>query len=490
MQCFYLNGAGRRAIVAGAAAFVIAAVGSCRQQESPSDVETAPKAKPAPVRVVVVEDGPFAAVLERQWKARIDNALQLQQMSIADLEAANQLNADVVFYPSACLGTLVEHNLIAAPAAEALDDEQYAARDVFELQRRVEGRWGEQIYAFSFGSPHLVLMYRADLFEQLKLRPPQTWSEYEELLPRLARDQLGAAAPADGKPWTASIEPLAAPWGAKILLARAAAYASHPSQFSTLFDYETMQPLIAGPPFVRALDELVAAAKTSSADLDQYTPERARGAVLAGETAMVLTWPSRTTTDGQPLPMANGVRIGFAQLPGSTTVYNFAERTWTPRGEEGTSMHVPLMGTAGRLASVGRNARRPREAASILALLSGREWSARIAPLSPATTLFRKSHLTNPDLWTDAALPREASKQYAEVARDSQSQPISMFCPRIPGWQRYLAALDQAVQEARTGSKTTAAALSRAAEAWNVITEELGMESQKAAYTRSLGLEP
>jgi multiple sugar transport system substrate-binding protein len=301
---------------------------------------------------------------------------------------------------------------------------------------------------------------------------------------------LGAAAPAEGQPWTAAIEPMAEGWGAKILLARVAAYAAHPSQFSTLFDYETMQPLIAGPPFVRALDELVAAAKTSSVDLDQSTPESARRAVMAGETAMALTWPSRAATDSQPLPLAAGVRIGFAELPGSDTVYNFGERVWTPRGDDATSLHVPLTGLAGRLASVGKNARRPREAAGILALLSGPEWSSRIAPLSPATTLFRQSHVRNPDLWTDEALPHEASTQYAEVARDSQSQPSSMSCPRIPGWQRYLAALDQAVREARAGTKTTAAALEDAVNAWNAITQELGLEAQKAAYTRSLGLEP
>ena len=215
-----------------------------------------------------------------------------------------------------------------------------------------------------------------------------------------------------------------------------AAYAAHPSQFSTLFDYETMQPLIAGPPFVRALEELVAAAKTSSVELDQYTPESARRALMAGETAMVLTWPSRATTDNTPLPMTDGVRISFAELPGANTVYNFGEKVWTPRGEDSTSMHVPLTGLAGRLASVGKNARRPREAAGILALLSGPEWSSRIAPLSPATTLFRQSHVKNPELWTDEALPHEASTHYAEVARDSQTQPSSMSCPRIPGWRR------------------------------------------------------
>jgi ABC-type glycerol-3-phosphate transport system substrate-binding protein len=333
-------------------------------------------------------------------------------------------------------------------------------------------------------------MYRADIFEALKLQVPETWGEYAELLPRLASDQLGTAAPPDGRPWHAVIEPLGQGWGAKILLARAAAYASHPSQFSTLFNYETMQPLIAGPPFERALDELVAAAKTGPEDLQQQTPETARRALLAGQAAIVLTWPSRTTSDGSALPVAEGVRIGFAELPGSDAVYDFAEKTWTAQRPGEPPKHVSLLGTSGRLASVAKNARRPQEAAGILALLSGREWSSRISPASLATTLFRQSHLKNPSLWTDEGIPREASDRYAEVVRTTQTRPTFMFCPRIPGWQRYLAALDQAVQEACAGTKTSAAALAGAADAWTAITQELGIEAQKSAYTRSLGLEP
>ncbi|MHB8973182.1 MAG: extracellular solute-binding protein [Pirellulaceae bacterium] len=485
-----------RVLTTLAVAILVAGVGGCRRPRDPSgaqavpDAEAKAKSQPSRMRVVVVDDSPFAAVLERQWKARIDNELQLQQMSLEELEAAKQLNADVIFYPSACLGVLVERNLISLPSAEVWEDAQYAARDVFELQRRVEGQWGEQLYAFSFGSPQLVLMYRADVLEALKLSIPQTWAEYGELLPQLARDQVGLSVPADGRPWSAAIEPLGQGWGAKILLARAAAYASHPSQFSTLFDYETMQPLIAGPPFERALDELVAAAKLGPENLQQQTPETARRALLAGEAAIVLTWPSRAQSGGKALPIAEGVRIGFAELPGSRTVFDFAEKTWTPQLAGEAPTRVPLLGTAGRLASVAKNARRPREAAGILALLSGREWSARISPASPAATMFRQSHLKNSDLWTDEGLPREASDGYGEVVRTSQTRPNFMFCLRIPGWQRYLSALDQAVQEARTGTKTSAAALAGAVEAWHAITQELGLESQKSAYTRSLGLEP
>ncbi|MHB8862291.1 MAG: hypothetical protein ACYC6N_07800 [Pirellulaceae bacterium] len=470
---------------------LIAGSSGCRHASDPTVARNAPKAKPSRVRVIVVDDGPFAAVLERQWKARIDNELQLQQLTLAELESARRLPADLIFYPSACLGGLVERDLIVPPSAEAWEDVQYAARDVFELQRRVEGQWGEQIYAFSFGSPQLILMYRADLFAALKLPVPQTWQEYAELMPRLARDQLGTAAPPADRPWSATIEPLDEGWGAKTLLARAAAYASHPSQFSTLFDYETMRPLIAGPPFERALDELVAAAQHGPADWHK-TPETARRALLAGETAIALTWPSRATSDGQPLPVAEGIQIDFAELPGSDKVYDFAEKIWTPQRDEtdDSAMHVALLATAGRLGSVTKDARRPREAAGILALLSGREWSSRISPSSPATTLFRQSHLKNPELWTDPGLAREASHRYAEVVRASQTRTTYMFCLRIPGRQQYLAALDQAVLEAREGTKTSAVALAEAVEAWNTITEQLGVARQKAAYTRSLGLEP
>jgi multiple sugar transport system substrate-binding protein len=466
-----------------------AAVGCQRSdQPQPDEVAARSKAKPYPMRVIVADDPALSAAIERLWKARIDNELQLQQVTVAELESARQLPADIVIYPSACLGTLVEHDLLSVPSPEALEDPQYEARDVLELQRRVEGRWGTEMFGVSMGSPLLVLMYRADLFDALKLTPPRTWAEYQELLPRLTREALGASAPPGDQPWQATIEPRADGWGARLLLARAAAYASHPSQFSTLFDYESMQPLVAGPPFERALAELVEAS-ASGPTTELYSPDTARAALLRGETAMALTWPHRTVTD-TPVAPAPGVHCGFAELPGSTTVYNFAERTWTRRADEGAADYVPLLGTAGRLASVTKHARRPRETARILALLTGREWSSEISPLSPATTLFRQSHVQDPQRWTDVGLPPDAAAQYAAVARDAQSRPAGMVCLRIPGWQRYLAAVDQAVQDACAGTHTPPAALAAAAEAWNAITAELGLEVQRTAYMRSLGLEP
>ena len=64
------------------------------------------------------------------------------------------------------------------------------------------------------------------------------------------------------------------------------------------------------------------------------------------------------------------------------------------------------------------------------------------------------------------------------------------FALRIPGREKYLAALDQAVAAAVRGDQSPAAALAEAARQWHEITKELGLENQKAAYLQSLGLEP
>ena len=391
---------------------------------------------------------PLADVLERQWKARIENELTLTRMTVDQVESARQLNADAVIYPPACLGTLAERGLIAPPSSEVLRDAQYARQEVFDLQRHVEVRWGTSVVAFSLGSPQLTLMYRADLLEALGSKLPALWLELEQLACSLTRGQLGALAPPDDLPWSPLVQPSSPPWGAHVLFARAAAYATHPSQFSTLFDYTTMEPLIAGPPFERALRELVACcALDPDGGAASWTPESARLAVLSGRAAMALTWPSRATTDEAAAKVPDGARFGFAPLPGSATVYNFAEGDWTPRAEN--SWRVPCLGVAGRLGSVTRNARRPREVAGILALLSSREWSSDIAPHSAATTLFRRSHIRQPSAWTDPVLPEEASRQYAEMVEQVQSSPVYFFTVRIPGWRRYLAALDHAVAQAR-----------------------------------------
>src|SRR5690606_19671643 len=117
----------------------------------------------------------------------------------------------------------------------------------FPLQRLRETRWGETSYAVTFGSPQLVLMYRADLFQSLQLSPPKTWDEYQTMVKKLAAQRPAAA------DWSPVVEPLGEAWRGEILIARAAAYARHRAHYSTFMNYIDLEPLIAGPPWQRAL---------------------------------------------------------------------------------------------------------------------------------------------------------------------------------------------------------------------------------------------
>ncbi len=120
--------------------------------------------------------------------------------------------------------------------------------------------------------------------------------------------------------------------------------------------------------------------------------------------------------------------------------------------------------------------------------LSG-EHSTELGPSSPATTLFRSSHLNAPQVWVEPAIPPAAAAHYAEMTRQALSRPQYLFALRIPGRTEYLSALDQAVHQAVRGEVPPQEALHQAAAKWREITERLGLEAQRQAYWNSLGLQ-
>ncbi len=145
------------------------------------------------------------------------------------------------------------------------ESSQAAWSDLFLLVQQGVA-WGDDIWAVPFGSPGLTVFYRRDLLEATHQKPPTTWAEYQRLVQFFSdRKNLGDAAPPADAPWHGTLEPLAPGWAGRLLLSRAAAYAKHRDNFSTLFNIDTMEPLIAGPPFVRALEELLAASRRQEA---------------------------------------------------------------------------------------------------------------------------------------------------------------------------------------------------------------------------------
>jgi len=495
-------------MVAGCRLAVIACAvvlpGGCLRHENRD--ERGDRAAPAsnvPIHLLVVGDPAMASAIDQlkgEWAAQTGSTFEVHQATQLDLAGNSPPEADAILTPSHQLAELAARSwILPAPAAltrqraetnsgpTGAETSQGRWADIFPLLRAREAAWGDATVAVPFGSPVLTLYCRADLLEKLAARPPRTWAEYQRLAETLSdRKRLGPSAPAAGNPWCGALEPLAPGWAAIMLLARAAPYASHRANYSTLFHIDTMEPLIQGPPFVRALEELLAVARLNPAGQLRCDPAAVRRAFWAGQCAMAVTWP--TAADKPPLEGSPAVRLGLAELPGATEVFNISPQTWESRqsGEDGS---VPLLDIAGRLGTVTARCPTPETAFRLLLWLSSEQWNRQVSAISPETTLFRQSDIRFARAWTEKPIPPATAGEYAVLTQRTLSRSQWAFALRIPGRTEYLAALDEAVGQALRGQQPPQEALRQASLRWRAITNRLGLDRQRTAYHASLGLQ-
>ncbi len=467
-----------------------------------ADVE--PVARPLEgmtLRLTVVDDPALAAAILRlrgEWHDQTGAELQVDETTEAKLTTADALPGDAALCASHLLGVLAERNLLQEVPQAILHDREWG--EIFELLKLREAAWNSHIMAVPFGSPVFTCYYRADLLEKLGRRPPQTWNEYQKLAELLAEQK-----PAGDGPWCGAIEPLASGWAGLVLLARAASQAKHHDNYSTLFNVDTMEPLIAGPPFVQALENLALAAKSGPTDPLSFDPTAARAAFWRNECGMALVWPtaainkpsgpsasssasSEATPNTIPHKIASQLRVGFAELPGSRHVFNLSGQGWELRSDEDDS-RVPLLAIAGRLGVVSATSAHGNAAFQLLLWLSSSRMDTQVSAASSATTLFRTSDLESPTHWVEQPVPAAAAVKYGEITQAAFRHEQWLGALRLPGRAEYLAALDQAVVDVLHEKSAALDALLEADAKWRKITARLGLEKQKAAYRHSLGLE-
>ena len=292
-----------------------------------------------PLRVWVVEAPKLAAVIEREWRAHSQSELETRQATTKDLEA-NTVDTDVLIFPSSWLGQLVSQQQIfpwPESSQPSSDDNppdstrDYNWTDVFASVRRHELKWGNQRYGVSFGSPQFVLMYRQDLFEKWKLSPPETWESYAELVRQIA-DRIREDNPHPDRPTLVpTLEPQGPGWSARLLIARSAAYARDPNQYSTLIKFSTMKAMIDGPPFVRGLNEQIALRHYQPNEVLELSLQDVTGRFLQGQSVMAIGWPSagnqvqETTVDN--------AQFAFTSLPGSQQFYSVSQNLCRGNGK-------------------------------------------------------------------------------------------------------------------------------------------------------------
>lgn len=434
------------------------------------------------LRLGAVEDPALADEVKRlaaEWQARTGSELTVVELSTGDAFRDNV--ADVLFFPTAMLGPLVEQKRLTPLPAPWKAADTLAWDDFLEISRQRECTFGEQAWAAPLGSPGLMLMYRKDALAAAGLSVPRTWAEYQKVAAHFEKQPLPGGV--EGKP-AGSLEPLGPGWAGITLLARSAAYVRHPNHYSDLFDVESMRPLIDGPPFVLALEELVASSDAGPAEQREFDPVKVREAFLAGRAAMAITWIPPSGPVSATIPPDG---CGFAELPGANRSFDLKDLKWQDRP---ATMSVPLLSVNGRLGAVLKSTPHEAPAFRLLAALTSSDWGARVSHASSQTGPSRRSQLSKPEDWLPRGIPAASAAEYGAALSAAGARTQGMHALRIPGREKYLAALDQAVRDAVEGKAKPQEALTAAAKQWSEITAQLGREPQRKAYQRSLGLEP
>lgn len=413
-----------------------------------------------------------------EWSARTGARYELQEYDSTGHDSTK---------PSA----LDEAALLLLPLTEAAtrkfapiaDDLQSSENvhfiDLFEGLRTGPASVSGQPALLPIASPVLVYAYRHDLFTEAKLTPPTTWEEHLKLLETL-----------DGKGLAA-----VAPWGddfrVTMFLARAVSSAKHPHQYSLFFDVSTGEPLIDGPGFVRALDELRPALKLMQKhhDVTSLSPAECRKLLLSGKAAVAMTLVD-------PIGEADVERLEssqfrFARIPGSPTAFNGSTNEWESIRDEPVN-YCTLTAFDGLVAGVSADASELEQRAAWELLAQLTVESRKLMQVFPARarSLCRESQLAVPSAFVSEQFSAAEAEQAAQVLAASLRGPQLVADLPVVGRKRFRAALSQGIGRFLNEEVSAEETLKQVAAEWRSIASEIGDKTVLNSYRTSIGLSP
>lgn len=438
--------------------------------------------------MVVDEPGLADGIRTMTEEFRLRTGAEVEVASVDEIPPPDaRVAGDAIVFPTGRLSELASNNGLRPFKPGELSDSELRWQDLLPSARDHDAVWGADVVAIPLGAPVLACFYRADLLAAIEKEPPRTWREYGELAALLAEHaQQDAAQPASGGRWQANVEPWGEGWRGWMLLARAASYARHPDYYSTVFDLDSMSPRLTAPPFVRALEEMVAVSTQERDTSLQASPGEAVEAVLNGRCALAIGWLSDLPKDHEWKVTPETVAV--APLPGATEMFDPTTEQWS-NGKAASLRRIPLVGVTGLLGSVTSASKEPVAARQLLAWISSDELTAKLAA-SNRSAPFRNSQLATGTGWRWQNAPDAVARAYVKVLAETSREPLYLDGLRLPGRDEYAAALDQSIASALRSEVAPEFALTQASEAWESITEKLDRDAQRRAYRQSLGIAP
>ncbi|GAX39654.1 putative bacterial extracellular solute-binding protein [Tolypothrix sp. NIES-4075] len=371
-------------------------------------------------------------------------------------------------------------------------------QDIAPIFRDVSASYKQRIYAIPLDGDFHMVYYRSDLLKNAGLTPPTTWDDYLAIAKQFHGKDLNN----DGKPDYGSCMAKGRRFGGYLLFTSIASsfLQSQGTTQGGFFDLETMKPLVENPAFAKALNiykKTMQYGPPNEANLGIFEERRL---FTSGRCALTLEWGDIGTLAINPATSKVIDKVGAVVTPGSTQVLDrktgtlvACDKFTCPYAIAGVN-HAPFTAFVGWAGVVHAKAA-PTVKDAAYAFLS---YMSQPAQANVDVTIgktganpYRISQVKTIDTWVKAGMSPDAANNYLSAMGVSLNTPNIVLDLRIPHNQQYqLEVLDAVLADFLAGKLTTEEVMQQIEHKWEQITNQVGRESQRAAYRASLGLTP
>ena len=420
----------------------------------------------------------------------------LYQQILTDVATGTNSFDGFVFAPQWMVDFIVP-GYLEDLTARVEGDEAIQWDDIAPFFRDFSSTYEGDIYTIPLDGDFQMVYYRTDVLEELGMDPPRTWDDYLAIAEAADGMDMNGDGEGDYGSCIAKKRNAQSYW--MISSIASAFLQSQGTSQGAFFDTETMEPLYNNEAFERALDIYLATTEYGPPDELNLDVGDTRGLFVTGRCALSIDWGDIGTLALDPEQSNVQGLVGAVILPGSTEVLNRetgelapCDPALCPYAIDGVN-HAPFAAFGGWSGAV--NASAPEEvkeaAYAFFSFMAQPERANEDVTIGvTGFNPYRTSQFENPELWLEAGMSEEAAQSYLGAIRDSLNSPNMVLDLRVPQNQRYQqTVLDTALAQLLAGEIDKAQAMKQIGEGWQEITDELGRDAQREAYTGTLGVE-
>ena len=393
-------------------------------------------------------------------------------------------------------------DFVAAGILENLSD--YVAKDtaiqwddIAPFFRNFIATYNGSIYVVPLDGDMHTVYYRTDLFTDANITPPRTWEEYLDAAAHFNGQDLNGDGEADYGSCIPKVRGGQSFWW--IIDFASGRLQTQGTGEGVFFDLDSFDPLFGpNPAFIRALELFNETTQYGPPDELTLELNSTRDLFLTGRCALTMDWGDIGTLSIDPERSTMQDKVGTLIIPGSTEVLDRStgemvacDDMHCPYAIDGVN-YAPFAAFGGWGGGVSAAADQAVKDAAydFFSYLSQPAQSNQDVTIGASGyNPYRLSQFQQLDSWIASGYSEFAATNYLGGIEASLNSPNMVLDLSIPSTNRYLqVALDTVVSQYLAGEFTAEEAAQEIFNQWQEITDEVGRDSQRAAYLASLGI--